>query len=329
MGLLGGGDDLAGLLEDLYGQPLTIAYLEARGRQSIVEPIEKLNVSQRTEAAREFGRAAVLQEAGSEAARSDDLSNGDKALAVYALEQGDGTATLLEWAAANVGAGNQAKANAAIVPGDDGVYAAMPPLLQREYSFPFLEGRLFVDRLRANDGWAGVDAAWNRLPESTEQILHPKLYPNERPTTIDMDGVASALGGGWSEEWQQTMGELRVGVWLADGQPGTQDGPRAPVKLPKANAAAGWGGDRLVSFAGPDGSWAIVWQTRWDSANDIAQFVSAADAAIADLPGAHVVLEADVSAGASNPVLVLLTSDELALTDIADALGLTAAIGER
>ena len=69
------------------------------------------------------------------------------------------------------------------------------------------------------------------------------------------------------------MGELRIGVWLADGQPGTQDGPKAPVKLPKANAAAGWGGDRLVSLDGPDGSWAIVWQTKWDTPKDIGQFV--------------------------------------------------------
>ncbi len=328
MGLLGSGDDLAGLLEDLYGQALPIAYLEDRGRQSIVGSIDKLNVAQRTEAAREFGRAATLQEFGADAARVGDPGNGDKALAALSLEQGDGTAVLLAWAAANVSSGNQAKANAVIVPGDGATYASMPPLLQREYSFPFLEGRLFVDRLRGDSGWDSVNAAWNALPESTEQIMHPKLYPNERPTTIVMDDIKGTLGKGWSERWQQTMGELRTGVWLADGKPGTQDGPKAPVKLPKANAAAGWGGDRLVSLDGPDGSWAIVWQTKWDTPDDIGQFVKAANAAVADLPGAHVVLEADASSGASNPALVLLTSDEGTLAAVGESLGLTAAIGE-
>jgi hypothetical protein len=94
------------------------------------------------------------------------------------------------------------------------------------------------------------------------------------------------------------------------------------VKLPKANSAAGWGGDRLVSLDGPDGAWAIVWQSKWDTPEDIGQFVSAAQSAIADLPGAHVVLEADVSSGASNPALVLLTSDEESLAFVAESLGL-------
>jgi hypothetical protein len=136
-----------------------------------------------------------------------------------------------------------------------------------------------------------------------------------------MSSIAGRLGGGWKERWQQTMGESRIGVWLADGQPGTQQGPKAPIKLPKANAAAGWGGDRLVSLDGPDGSWAIVWQTKWDTPQDIGQFTKAASAAIADLPGSHSVLEADVSSGVSNPALVLLTSDPDTLTAVAGALG--------
>jgi hypothetical protein len=151
--------------------------------------------------------------------------------------------------------------------------------------------------------------------------MHPKLYPNDRPTTIVMDEVAGRLGRDWNERWQQTMGELRTGVWLANGQPGKQDGPRAPVKLPKAAAAAGWGGDRLVSLDGPGGRWAIVWQTRWDTPEDIVQFVDAANAVVADLAGSGAVLEADVSSGASNPALVLVTDSEATLADVADALG--------
>ena len=118
------------------------------------------------------------------------------------------------------------------------------------------------------------------------------------------------------------MGELRIAVWLADGQPGTQEGPKAPIELPRANAAAGWGGDRLVSLDGPDGTWAIVWQTKWDSPEDVGQFVEAANAAIADLPGAHAVLAADVSTGVSDPALVLLTSDPDTLANVQAALGL-------
>ena len=64
-----------------------------------------------------------------------------------------------------------------------------------------------------------------------------------------------------------------------------------------------------------------MWQTKWDSPDDIGQFVNAASAAIEDLPGAHAVVEADVSAGASNPVVVLLTSDDATLAEVASSLG--------
>ena len=318
MGLLGNGDDLGQLLERLYGQALPIWYLEDEGRQSVLESIDKFDAGQRAEAAREFGRTATLQENGANAARVGEKSRGDAAIAAHALEQGDGTAVLIDWAEQF---GNMNKANQVIVPGDDGVLASMPPLLQREYSFPFLEGRNFVTQLRKQDGWGSVDGAWGRLPESTEHIMHPNKYPNDRPTTIVIDGIAGRLGGGWNEQWQQTMGELRIGVWLADGQPGEQAGPRAPVKLPKANAAAGWGGDRLVSLTGPDGQWAIVWQTKWDSSDDVAQFEKAANQAIADLPGAHAVVTEDVSSGVSNPVLVLLTGSQDTLDAVAASLG--------
>jgi hypothetical protein len=209
-----------------------------------------------------------------------------------------------------------------IVPGDDGLLASMPQVLQREYDMPFLEGRLFVDRLRETGGWTSVNDAWANPPESTEQILHPKLYPGDRPVAVDPGDVVGRLGGGWAEAWRETMGELRIAVWLADGQAGTQEGPKAPIQLPRANAAAGWGGDTLVSLDGPDGTWAVVWQTTWDSADDVGQFIDAANAAMADLPGAHAVLPVDISGGAAAPVLVLATSDPATLANVQASLGI-------
>ena len=92
--------------------------------------------------------------------------------------------------------------------------------------------------------------------------------------------------------------------WLMDRRASRRSG--CAVKLPKAEAAAGWGGDTLVSLDGPDGTWAIVWQTKWDSADDVGQFIKAATDAMADLPGAHVATAADVAGGLSNPALVLM-----------------------
>jgi beta-lactam-binding protein with PASTA domain len=319
MGFLGQGDDLAKLLRQLYGQALPVAY--SGGSMDVLQSLDALDGAAEADAARELGRSATDQAFGLDAVREVDPAEGDEALAGVALDEGDGTATMLQWAA--VGGADPAAVDDTIVPGDDGTLASMPQVLQREYTLPFLEGRLFVDRLRDAGGWGAVDDAWSSPPESTEQILHPKLYPGERPTSIDLGDLGGTLGDGWSEAWQQTMGEARIAVWLADGQPGTQEGPKAPIKLPKANAAAGWGGDRLVSLDGPGGSWAVVWQTKWDGSEDVGQFAQAATAAIADLPGAHAILEADITAGLSNPVLVILASDADTLAAVGSALGVS------
>ena len=158
----------------------------------------------------------------------------------------------------------------------------MPLLLQREYSFPFLEGRIFVDRLRESGGWDSVNDAWGRLPESTEQILHPKLYPNDRPTTVVMDGIAGRLGDGWKEGWQQTMGELRIGVWLADGQPGEQYGPEGsrsscPRPMPRpAGVATASSASTAPMVSGPS-----CGRPSGTRPQDVGQFVKAANAVVA------------------------------------------------
>jgi hypothetical protein len=323
LGLLPETADLGSLLEELYGQALRTAYLESRGRLSVLIPVEKLNAKQRAAAAREFDRAAVNQSFGIGAARVTDLTQGDEAEARLALEQGDGTAAMLAWSVDTLNADSQAKVERSVVPGKGKILDAMPPILQREYTFPFLEGRAFVDAQRADGGWDAVNAAWRNPPRSTEQIMHPGSYPDDRPVDVQLRDLANRLGGGWSEAWQQTMGESRLGVWLADGEAGTQAGPTDPIKLPRTKAATGWGGDRLVSLNGPDGTWAIVWQTAWDSAKDANQFTDAAEDAMADLPGANAVLQSDIVGGMPAPVLVLVASDADTLASVEAALGVS------
>ena len=108
------------------------------------------------------------------------------------------------------------------------------------------------------------------------------------------------------------MGELDINVLLADGGNGSDTA---------AAASEGWGGDRLVSLDGPDGSWAVVWQTTWDSSDDADQFSAAADAAMSDLDGAHAVLPGtDIAGGLDAPVLVLVASSPDTLQQVETAL---------
>jgi hypothetical protein len=78
--------------------------------------------------------------------------------------------------------------------------------------------------------------------------------------------VPADLGAGWTEGWSDTMGELGTSVWLE---------PTAGTRV-AADAAAGWGGDRVVMLEGPDGAWLIAWQTAWDTPADAEAFTAAA-----------------------------------------------------
>ena len=195
---------------------------------SVRNSVDELSAAQRATAAREFGRAATDQAFGIDRIHSDP-SEGDAALAAVALEQGDGTAVMLEWIDSSLSGMGGSSAQDQVVPGDPAVLDSMPPILEREYELPYLDGRAFVDAIRNDGGWDAVNDAWSDPPSSTEQIIHPGRYPDDRPAEIGLDDAASRMGDGWSEQWRQTMGEARIGVWLADGAPADRkSADRAP-----------------------------------------------------------------------------------------------------
>jgi hypothetical protein len=228
---------------------------------------------------------------------------------------------MLEWIGSSLSGMGASNAQDQVVPGDPDVLDSMPPVLQREYELPYLDGRAFVDAIRDDGGWDAVNDAWSDPPASTEQILHPGRYPDDRPVEVALDDPASRMGDGWSQQWRQTMGEARIGVWLADGAAPDRSGAIAPPDWPRSGAAAGWGGDQLVSLVGPGDSWAIVWQTEWDSPDDASQFTSAATDVLGGLTGAHAITATDAAGGLSAPVLLLVTSDPDTLAAAQAAFG--------
>ena len=113
-------------------------------------------------------------------------------------------------------------------------------------------GREFVEDLVASGGLAAVDAAYSRLPSSTEQIYHPARYEAGEPAVqvtlspIRVSGFAEFDTGGFGERMFRAI--------LADGVGNAQ----------ALQAATGWGGDEyrvlwngsevvlVVAFAGDE-----------------------------------------------------------------------------
>ena len=323
LGLIGPDDDLADLIFALY-ESQVLAYYDPRTTTfSLVGPTVKIGSLESIVVAHEYGHA--LQDAAwdLEGGRIKELDRSDAILAQQALIEGDATAIMYDWAARELNLLDLLTVSAtALTKQDTRQLRRVPALLRRQLEFPYIDGYAFINAIRGRGDWPAVDEVWETPPLSTEQILHPELYPEELPIDVALPDVAALLGPGWYTSYQQTLGEMQTGVWVADGRKAVSLFPVLPAQLPRAEAAAGWGGDRLVSLEGPDGAWAVVWQTEWDSRDDAREFRDAAREALEDLPGAHAVTGADVSGGLSSPVLVLVADGDGTLGTVETALGL-------
>jgi hypothetical protein len=216
------------------------------------------------------------------------VAEGDALLARQALVEGDGVVLMVElmlarqkmpapWGSPAVAATmERAMASSA---GSDQL--ARAPLAVREsLMFPYRAGLAFVAELRRRHSWRQIDAAFQRPPRSTEQILHPERYlAGEEPVTV----AAAALPAlsGYRTAHETVWGEHGLAVFLRHH--GVSDGDAA-------GAAAGWGGDRVVVLAPPPGragSTAPAWRrsvglalTVWDTEIDALEAAAALTAAV-------------------------------------------------
>jgi hypothetical protein len=152
------------------------------------------------------------------------------------------------------------------------IFDSAPPFMQEDLSFPYQTGMEFVQSLYDSGGWDGVDAAYQNLPDSTEQILHPDRYPDDQPIQVDIPEITSTLGSGWHMLEENTIGEWYTYLILAKGidPSGQLDDQDA------RSAAEGWGGDRYVVFYNEDSQETVlVVHYQWDTDRDARQFADA------------------------------------------------------
>ena len=118
----------------------------------------------------------------SKGAFAADARNDDARLAAQAVVEGDATEVQTRYLA---GAGLMAALNEAM--GSLGQLKdapAMPPFVERELTFPYIDGMAFIQALRRDGGQAAVDRAFRQPPRTTAAILDPERY---------LDGDAPAV----------------------------------------------------------------------------------------------------------------------------------------
>lgn len=140
----------------------------------------------------------------------------------------------------------------------------IPPFIESLQLWPYEQGLAFISHRSAGGGPEAIDEVFRELPVSTEQVIHPERYPNDRPTPVDVPDLAPSLGRGWEDLDVQPVGEAWLSLALRLGV----DGRLAD------DAAAGWDGGIYRAWSDGDAV-AVVLATAWDSQEDASEFAVA------------------------------------------------------
>jgi hypothetical protein len=140
------------------------------------------------------------------------------------------------------------------------VFSAAPLIVREGLLFPYLAGADFVRWFEA--AYPDRQPYGQRMPRSTEQILHPERYRvGDDPTLLRFAPTPVALG---TLVYQDDWGEFESRIVL---QQLTGSDSLA------TDAVLGWDGDRFAVFRA-DGGDAVVWHTIWDDAAAAQRFAT-------------------------------------------------------
>lgn len=212
---------------------------------------------------------------------------GDAGSAYTALVEGDATSVMTRYAARYMSGLDLVSVLAGASSGGAG---SLPPYIEATLLFPYVDGQTFVDSLyRYARGWKLVNYAFKfRPPVSTQQILHPLTYVQNRKPQPPLLKVRPLLRRTWALVDSGDVGEFDTRQLL---QRGTVPGRAADI-------ASAWRGGsfelwRDGPLAAPEcaapcrsrDSLVLAW--RLDSARDTETFVTALGSYLTDALGAR------------------------------------------
>ena len=201
--------------------------------------------------------------------------NDDTTLARSALIEGEGLLIMLDYSLRPMGRTSldipdiieANRAQTAMIDAQFPVFANAPNYLRETLLFPYTYGASFLQKIVRRSSWSQVNEIYADLPTSTEQILHPSRYFEERdePTRLNSSKLPPPLSGTWETVFENVLGEFTLYLLL-------QEGVDEGIALTASN---GWDGDSIRLLENSEGKEAVILQTIWDSKADADQFQTA------------------------------------------------------
>ena len=111
----------------------------------------------------------------------------------------------------------------------------VPHYMKAGLTFPYVGALPLLIRAMRAKGFAGVDDLHRNPPVSTEQLLHPERYPNDRPVAVEFTLPGSTTGR-FKPVVTNRFGELGLRFLIS---------PHGNNDAKAKRLTKGWGGDRF------------------------------------------------------------------------------------
>jgi hypothetical protein len=199
-------------------------------------------------------------------------TDSERCAAIQALIEGDASLSEINWFMSYADTEDRSDIFDFYNEFEQPIMDSAPDFLSKDFLFPYEKGYTFVQNFFDRGGWDEVNQIYTNLPVSTEQILHPERYPQDKPIPIRMPDLSEVVGEGWTEIDSDVMGEWYTFLILAHG---LEEDARVDEDE-AAKAAEGWGGDAYsVIYNQETGDTVMVFRTLWETSIEAAEFVDA------------------------------------------------------
>ena len=265
LGAMAADRDLFELTLELLGEGILGFYDSEEERLYVVKDSAELEPHEERTYVHELMHGLQQQHFDIRAMRDAVEDNSDATRALRALIEGDANLGTAHYAVNHMSPAERV-AEPPASPALVRAFRAAPRVIQHLYVFPYQDGGTFVAGLYQRGGWRAVDEAFARPPQSTEQVIHPEKYQSgEPPLEVVLPDLLPALGEGWELLFEDTLGEMMLRAYLETG---------FHINNP-ADAAAGWGGDRVAVYVGPNDETVVLLSALWDTGSDTWEFYDA------------------------------------------------------
>lgn len=279
LGMVPGDMDLAGTIAEILRDPVP-GFYDADSDTFLLENTAS-GATARLVMAHELTRALDDQYHDFDDSRAKLAGNTDARMAHYAVVYGSGMALMSEWMArSDLPQSDLVEAQSLLM---RSAILGAPPFVWRPFLAISSRGESFLRRTNALNlaadapRPADIEHAFEEVPRSTEQILHPVKYwkPERADEPRAIACSTDGLPAGWRVLREDTLGELYMGVMTLPFEERDTLEQLTPFDLLgmhyTTDAAEGWGGDRFVLVAKRTG-YLLVLDSVWDTPEDALEF---------------------------------------------------------